>query len=158
MFKLINWQTKFRYNILAFSLLFLLKMFFLSSLIIRYRLLMIFKKQSLSLDQFCYFFFLINPNIRAMLSVILPLVYTFHPCKIWRMLHFSSVKNLDNMPCLKQMKTVSVLRLLCPPDPWYLQGTALLNGFQSSKLSGSFKIHWVRQCLANVVLFRRNDL
>ena len=41
-----------------------------------------------------------------------------------------------NLSCQRHVKIGSVLQtlsLLCPPDPWYLPGTSLLSGFQSSR-------------------------
>ena len=56
----------------------------------------------------------------------------------------------------KLARSCKQLHLLCLPNPWSLPGTALFNGFQSSR--GSFELHWVRQYLANVVLFGIKDL
>ena len=46
----------------------------------------------------------------------------------------------------KLARSCKHLRLLCPPDPWNLPGTALLSGFQSSLRalkSTEYKQYWV---------------
>ena len=49
-----------------------------------------------------------------------------------------SVNKLGQFPMLETCEKWSVckqLRLLCSPDPWKLSDTALLSGFESSRLA-----------------------